>query len=304
MIHTLGEAILDIVIQPDLQTTLQAGGSMLNTAVSLGRSNIPVAFYGKTGADPQGVFIQSFLQSNGVETNALTSAASLQTPLALAWLNTDKDAQYQFYKQKEFPLPCLPILQKGDYLLFGSFFSLQKNIHSAIHKVLAKQSSNDVYVMYDPNFREPHKKDLPLLLSSIEKNISASNLVRASSEDFQHIFNCNDGAAAWEICRALGARALVYTSGSKGATFYGPDIEVHQASLAKTLKSTVGAGDAFNAGILAFLYKTKWDPSNEWEHSSVEKLLLWGSRFAADVCASPWNYVEKKCLVDLTDNKL
>lgn len=304
MIHTLGEAILDIVIQPDLQTTLQAGGSMLNTAVSLGRCELPVTFYGNTGADPQGDFIRSFLQNNGVGTAALTSASNHQTPLALAWLNPEKEAKYQFYKQKEFPLPSLPKLLKGDFLLFGSFFSLQKNIHNAIHKLLAKQSSKDVYVIYDPNFREPHKKDLPLLLSSIEMNISASSLVRASSEDFQHIFNCSDGAAAWEICRALGAQALVYSRGPKGATFYGPDIVVHQASLAKKIISTVGAGDAFNAGILAFLHKNEWELCSDWKESSAEELLLWGSSFAAKVCASPWNYVEKKCLADLPDNEL
>jgi fructokinase len=277
---------------------------MLNTAVSLGRCGIPVTFYGTSGADPQGEFIRSFLHKNGVGTSGLTSASHHQTPLALAWLNPEKEAQYQFYKQKEFPLPSLPKLLNGDFLLYGSFFSLQENIHNAIHLLLSKHSSDDIFVIYDPNFRKPHKADLPLLRSAIEKNISTSNLVRSSDEDFQHIFDCNDGATAWQICYELGASALVYTRGEKGATFYGKGIQAHQASLAKSVVSTVGAGDAFNAGMLAYLCSNEWKPIASWEKPFAEGLLLWGSRFAAKVCASPWNYVERNCLDDLTDNEL
>jgi fructokinase len=44
MVYCIGETVLDIIFRDDQVIAAKPGGSMLNTAVSLGRSGIPVEF--------------------------------------------------------------------------------------------------------------------------------------------------------------------------------------------------------------------------------------------------------------------
>ena len=68
MVFTLGESLLDIIFSENSQITAKAGGSMLNTAVSLGRSGVNVSMVSETGDDETARIILSFLEANKVQT--------------------------------------------------------------------------------------------------------------------------------------------------------------------------------------------------------------------------------------------
>ncbi|MFK5857387.1 MAG: PfkB family carbohydrate kinase, partial [Bacteroidota bacterium] len=66
MIYTLGESLLDIIITSIDDTVVRPGGAMLNTAVSLGRSNLEVYLITELGDDDTASLITSFLHNNKV----------------------------------------------------------------------------------------------------------------------------------------------------------------------------------------------------------------------------------------------
>ena len=67
-IYTIGETVLDILFKNQLPVTAKAGGACLNSAVTLGRLNLPVYFIGEYGMDEVGNIIDTFLKENHVST--------------------------------------------------------------------------------------------------------------------------------------------------------------------------------------------------------------------------------------------
>ena len=65
-IYTIGETVLDILFKNKLPFTAKAGGACLNTAVTLGRLNLPVYFIGEYGMDEVGNIIDMFRKDNHV----------------------------------------------------------------------------------------------------------------------------------------------------------------------------------------------------------------------------------------------
>jgi sugar/nucleoside kinase (ribokinase family) len=73
------------------------GGSMLNTAVSLGRCGLEVEMITELGQDKIGQTVLEFLAENGVSTSFIQPADGFKTPIALAFLDEKGNAAYSFY---------------------------------------------------------------------------------------------------------------------------------------------------------------------------------------------------------------
>ena len=91
-IYTIGETVLDILFKNKLPFTAKAGGACLNTAVTLGRLNLPVYFIGEYGMDEVGNIIDQFLKDNHVSTQYVYRYYDGKSTLALAFLNENNDA--------------------------------------------------------------------------------------------------------------------------------------------------------------------------------------------------------------------
>ena len=67
-IFGIGETVLDIIFKDGQPQAAKAGGSVLNSAVSMGRMGLPVSFISEYGLDDVGELIDNFLNENGVNT--------------------------------------------------------------------------------------------------------------------------------------------------------------------------------------------------------------------------------------------
>lgn len=291
MIHTVGEALLDVFIRPGGQAWHMPGGSMFNTAISLGRAGEEVSFAGIAGDDHQGSYIATFLTENGAGSTHLRLIPGFRTPLALAWIDEKGEASYTFYRD-EFPFQelILPDTKPGDIVLFGSFFSLHDGIHERINSWVRKCRSNDVFAIYDPNYRLPHKSELNRLIDRIVSNVSNADIVKGSDADFNMIFGAKSGEEAWEYIRSFGCRALVYTRGAQGVSWYSAEHQMHLPALEVNVVSTVGAGDAFSAGMIAYLAHRRDKTEALKDERFIHGMLSEGLKFAAHVCGSDSNY--------------
>jgi len=294
-IFAFGETVYDIIFKNSQPVAAKAGGSMLNTSVSLGRLGLDVKFVSDLGKDLIGNTIISFLSENGVSTNLIECYENRKTAIAIAFLDERNDASYTFYK--DFPKNRLSSLtfdfEEGDIILFGSFFALTESVRPVLLKFLNQAREKGCIIIYDPNFRKPHLHELEKLKPFILENIALSDLVRASDEDFNLIFGVDNSKDAFKIIRNLGCDNLIYTANSKDVIMMSQKCTVMAKVPVIEPVSTIGAGDNFNAGVIWTLAKHEVT-KNKMENLPVnvmESILANGISFSAGVCMSYENYI-------------
>jgi fructokinase len=296
-IYGIGETVLDIIFKDSQPQAAKAGGSVLNSVVSIGRMDLPVSFISEYGQDDVGNLIDIFLRDNGVDTSCVHRFVDGSTSLALAFLDSKNDAHYTFYKdlpEKRLDI-IFPVIEKDDIVQCGSFYAIWPEIREKFRKFIMTARDKGALVLYDPNFRKTHMSELDILKPLIIENMKLASLLRGSDEDFRNIFGAENIDEAWEVVKEY-CKCLVYTVNVEGVyvrtkTFSGK-FPVHKI----TPVSTIGAGDNFNAGMLTAIY------SNILTREQLEsigekdwlKIITSAVDFATHVCLSYENYISKE----------
>lgn len=285
-VYTIGESLVDIIFKNGHPIAAKAGGSMLNTAVSLSRSGIKVYHISEYSNDEAGVLIQNFLLSNNIGTDYINRYTDGKTAIALAFLDKNKDAKYSFYKQYPYKRLqiVMPIFKSEDILLFGSFYSLQDEVRKEVMGIVREAKSKGCTIIYDPNIRNPHKNDMPTLRHRVEENFMHTDIVRASNQDFENIFGITEAADAWLLCQKYNVKFLLYTMNKNGTYHFSRKSVDFYPSKAIDPVSTIGAGDSFNAGLIKGILES--EKNIEWP-----KAIEYGIDFATKVCMSLENYI-------------
>ena len=255
-IYTIGETLFDIIFKNGQPQAGKAGGAMLNSSVSLGRIGLPVHLISEYGDDDIGQIIDDFLKSNGVSTAYTDHFKEGSTALAIAVLNEKNDASYTFYKNyppKRFEMD-FPKIRKDDIILCGSIYAITREIRQKFVTFVKGAAASGGVVLYDPNFRKAHASELDELRPLIVENIQMASLIRGSDEDFQNIFGASSPDDAWDVVRQY-CSCMVYTASSEGVfvrtTNFSGSFPVRKIKPF----STIGAGDNFNAGMIAAIFK-------------------------------------------------
>ena len=294
-IYAIGETVLDIIYKNGKVVSSTPGGSMLNTSVSLGRIRFPISFISEIGKDLVGIFILGFLKKNGVNTNRIDLFEDGKSALALAFLDENENAEYSFYKSypKERLNVTLPDFNVNDVFLFGSFFSIDREVRDKIQSILISAKSNDCICIYDPNFRMPHIHDLPFVMEYIKENISYADIVRGSNEDFQLIFGTQNADDTFEHILKCGSEVLIYTKGGDSVEVRTKKLKLFFPVEKVELKSTIGAGDTFNSGIVYKLYSLGIDKKSivDLSQECWSEIIMTSITFAAEVCQSFENFI-------------
>ncbi len=291
-IYGIGETVLDIIFKNNQPQAAKAGGSVLNSAVSMGRMKLPVSFISEYGNDQAGKLIDDFLRENGVDTSHVHRFTDGSTALALAFLNEKNDAKYDFYK--DYPQNRLnimfPDIHKDDIVQCGSFYAIWPEIREKFKKFIQTSYDKGALILYDPNFREAH--DINQLRPLVIENMRKASLLRGSDEDFKNIFGTTGPDEAWSAVKDY-CNCLVFTANVKGVSVRTPSFSGEFPVQKITPVSTIGAGDNFNAGMLTSIYR------NNIGKQDLEKLgeKQWSGiistavAFATHVCMSYENYI-------------
>jgi fructokinase len=301
-IYGIGETVFDIIFKNGQPQAAKSGGAMLNSTVSLGRIGLPVYFISEYASDNVGNIIDDFLHGNGVGTEYVDHFTEGKTKLALAFLNEKNDANYTFYQ--DYPVKRLniefPDIMKDDIILCGSIYAITGEIREKFRALTTRAKENGAIVIYDPNFRPTHSSDLDFLKPMIVENMQTARLIRGSDEDFKNIFGANTPDEAWKIIRNY-CNCLVYTANAEGV--YVRTVSYEGKFAVKAIKpvSTIGAGDNFNAGMMAAIYRNgitvdQLDSMGEKEWS---KVISMGVDFATNVCLSYENYISEEFASEL-----
>jgi len=295
---------MDMVFKNDQPEAAVPGGSTFNAMISLGRTVPSFAPEAKLymvteiGDDHVGDIICDFLKDNNIENDFVTRHENTQTNVSMAFLNERNDAQYEFYKDPSVRiLPAekaseLPF-EKGDILLFGSFYALNLKLRPYLTAALKAAKAAGVTIYYDINFRKNHLKELPELLPVIEENCRYCDFVRGSDEDFNYLFGLTDPDEVYEQKMSRLCPNIICTCGSKPVRVFSPAARgTYEVRQVKTV-STIGAGDNFNAGFVAGLVKFGVGGATEMTADLWSRLVNNATRYSSKVCESMFNYVDK-----------
>jgi fructokinase len=295
-IYGIGETVFDIIFKNGQPQAAKAGGAMLNSTVSLGRIGLPVFFISEYASDNVGKIIDAFLLDNGVSTNYIDHFTQGKTKLALAFLNEKNDASYTFYQ--DYPEERLsidfPKIEKDDIILCGSIYAITGEIRKKFMDLINSAKENGAIVIYDPNFRPTHSSDLEKMKPLVIANMQAAKLIRGSDEDFKNLFGASTPDEAWDVVRKY-CNCMVYTANARGV--FVRTISYSGQFSVKQIKpvSTIGAGDNFNAGMMAAIYRNKITAGQieKMGEEQWSKVISMGVDFATNVCMSYDNYISE-----------
>ncbi len=302
-IYAIGETLLDIIFKNSQPQAAKPGGAMLNSTVSLGRIGLPVYLVSEYADDDIGNIIDDFLHNNGVGTGFVDHYMEGNTALAIAMLNEKNDASYTFYKN--YPLKRLemgfPLVNKDDIILCGSIYAITTEIRKKFTDFISIAGKQGAIVMYDPNFRLAHASELEELKPLIIENMQMARIIRGSDEDFKNIFNADTPDEAWKVTRKY-CNCLVYTASAEAVyvrtSFFSGRFPVRKLNPV----STIGAGDNFNAGMIAAIYRNNIsiEQLNKIGEEEWSKIISTGVDFASDVCMSYENYISREFAKKMT----
>lgn len=289
---------MDIIFHGEQPTAAVPGGSSFNSIISIGRTGIPAIFIGETGDDEVGHRIANFLKENRISSEYLTMCKDVKSAVSLAFLDEKHDAHYMFYKQPPHISPDArtPEVGEGDIVQYGSYYAIAPCIRRQVKSFLEHARRQNAILYYDLNFRRTHRHELDSLLPAIHENFRLSDVVRGSADDFEIMYGMRDAEAVYHRHIAPFCPLFICTHGSEGITLCTPQgIRRFDVPPVHTV-STVGAGDNFNAGFIYGLikYGIRHDDLPALSGELWEKLMDCGREFAANVCASVHNSIDKE----------
>jgi fructokinase len=261
MIVVAGEALVDLIPTPVGDLGVNPGGGPFNTARWLGRLGADVGSLGSIAADPLGQRLRDALLEAGVALD-LVVATQLPTTLAVAQLDAAGAAQYSFYTdgtssgdlEPEQALARLP--QALDALYLGGLALVLEPIATALTRAVEVARRRGAVVMVDPNVRASLIRDRPAYLERLWGVLAKTDVLKLSVEDVAWL---EPGESPAELPLAAarrlldrGPRIVLLTGGAGGATVFTADGETAIPAVAVEVVDTIGAGDAFSAGFLAY----------------------------------------------------
>ena len=278
----IGETILDIIFRNDQPQKAVPGGSVFNGLISLGRLNVPVSFISELGNDRVGDMIRDFMEDNHITTEFVDRFPDGKSPISLAFLDDDKNANYIFYKDypaQRLEVP-LPKIEKDDIFVFGSYYSLNPVLRTRMVEFLQYAQERKAIIYYDPNFRKAHAHEAIRLMPTVLENLEFADIVRGSDEDFQNLYGKSDAQKVYKEHIQFYCDRFLTTHGANGVNLHTRNFTRHFDSPQIQPLSTIGA---VRHADLPSLDQDTWG-----------KIIRCGMDLASEVCQSYDNYVSKE----------
>jgi fructokinase len=274
----VGELIADIVVVDErtdnaralrprgdasdrtLHLIARPGGSPANVAVGLARLGVAASFAGRLSSVGVGPWLAGYLASNGVDTGFSVKASEAPT-LAVVSLDSAGVPSYRFYgadtadwhwRREELPTPerlAVAALHTGSLAT-----TTPPGCQALASWVADIHAGGAVLVSYDPNVRVSRLSAPAALAAQVDSWVRRADLVKVSQDDLAVLHPGTDATAIARGWAGLGPELVVLTLGAEGSMAFRPDgSTVASPAPPVQVVDTVGAGDAFCAGLLAWL---------------------------------------------------
>ncbi|MBK5935200.1 fructokinase [Rhodovulum imhoffii] len=251
MILCCGDALIDIL--PD--GIERPGGAAYNTAILLARLGQRAGLLAGLSHDSGGQRLCKGLKDAGVSFD-LCPLSDSPSPRALVTLENGTP-RYRFEdtgsagRQLTFDdLPPLP--DSVEALVLGGI-SLTGDPSATAFETLMAQETSARITLLDPNIRPAAIEDEQAFRDRLDRMIALADIVKLSAEDLSWLEGPGNAEEKAHGFLAHGPGLVCLTLGAEGAVAFthGTRLALPATKVAET--DTVGAGDSFNAGLMAAL---------------------------------------------------
>jgi fructokinase len=289
-----GEALIDFTLARVGKAEgyrAHPGGSPYNVAVGLGRLEVRVAFLGRISQDFFGERLRQNLRDNGVDVRYVREG---REPSTLAFVHAPKGAepQFAFYGEgtadRRLRPEDVPAAFPADVhaLHFGSISLVLEPAATTLEGVMRREHGRHL-VSLDPNVRPGLIADRDAYRARLEGWVRAADVVKVSRADLSWLYPEDPVERIAERWKGLGPALVVVTLGREGAEGWGNAGMCRVPGMRVRVVDTVGAGDAFTSGLLAWVYRSDRLTRGGVERLSTDELaaaLGYANRVAALTC--------------------
>ena len=244
----VGESLVDIVRQHD-RVVEHPGGSPMNVSFGLGRLGMDVTFLTRLGDDDRGRSLVEHLASAGVVV-VPGAVPGVQTSTAQATLSENGSAEYHFEIDWSVDSDIGEV--EADVLHFGSIAAFLSPGATGVRQ-LVESRCHQLTVTFDPNIRPALLGERESAVVDVERSVALCDVVKASDEDLEWLYPGESADAVADRWIALGAGLVFVTRGCNGSLARTSAVRVETPSRLVEVVDTIGAGDAYMAGIISAL---------------------------------------------------
>lgn len=268
---TAGEALIDFTAEHASNGRLyraQPGGSPFNVAIGLARLGVDTGFLGCLSTDRFGERLREHLRDNRVDERCVC-AQDAPSPLAFVYQGESGDPAFSFYGDGT----ADALLARADLpgafeselraIHLGSIAMIRRPVGKTLSDLMLRESDRRV-ISFDPNVRPALMPERAVYLNQLDTWLRHVTLVKVSRADLAWLHPDRDPMAIARSWLAMGPDWVVVTLGGDGALGAAPSGVVEVESPAVDVVDTVGAGDAFTAGLLAWLH----------DHDRLDRALI------------------------------
>jgi len=297
MILVCGEALVDLFAElhapdgPILRVAV--GGSPLNVAVALARLETPVGFFGGLSVDCFGSLLADAMQREGIDTS-LVKRSARPTPLVLVSPDRHGNPSYTFYAQEtavqDVGLVDVsgPLPSSVQAIALGSYALAVEPVGTSLLSLAEREAGRRVIAL-DCNLRPALVGSLASWRTRIEQLARCASIFKLSDEDFAsgwgEAAQPEEQATGW---LKQGVKLVVMTHGARGATCWHHSGRVGVPAFPTPIVDTVGAGDSFQAALLARLTQKGLLSSSaltSLDATSIADAMRYASLAAGMTCA-------------------
>ncbi|MEA5050770.1 MAG: carbohydrate kinase family protein [Oscillospiraceae bacterium] len=271
-LYVVGDVCVDVLIpvsgllaaneaqlRRSLDFRINAGGTCGNTVAALARLGLHPVFLGSVGADFGGRFIRQELSAMGVDMDSAIVEPERNTINVFAFINEDGERNlWAFptvdpaYTQLDLSRVDLAKVCGGCWLhSSGMNYALDGQMREALPRLFKAAYERGVPTSFDLNTRMGRPEDLdPGVRAAVLETLPYVRYLLGSAKDEFYSFcprpDWRDSARSF----VTDARTVIARTGKDGAFVVSREGEFELRPYSVTVKDTVGAGDAFNAGFI------------------------------------------------------
>lgn len=261
---TIGESM--ILMQPMTEGPLAytplftrtIAGAESNVSVGLTRLGRKVRWISRLGADPFGDIIQSTLAGEGIDVSFVERDPQRPTAIYFKEFKGYGDPNVYYYRKGSAVSQLAPEQVKPAWFqgarhlhVTGITPALGPNTADAVREAMTQARSQGLTVSFDPNLRRklwPEEEARRTLLSLVP----LCDLFLPGLDEAEFLLGAHSEQKYGELLLEMGPKAVALKLGERGARGFldGQSIQVEPYRVDHVV-DTVGAGDAFAAGLLS-----------------------------------------------------
>ncbi len=245
-IIAIGELLWDAL--PD---GYQLGGAPLNVAADLKNLGVDAYIISAAGQDDLGRQALNALRDIGLNTD-LVQINDQPTGLVQVEIDEDGSPVYEIinsraWDQIRFNIQIKEAVADADFLVFGTLIFRSEISSSTIRSILGSFKGKCIV---DVNFRKPFYSE-----ALVDEVFGFADILKINEEELDEISSWKQIQGNYrEVVCALSdlynLEIVILTRGGQGAVLYLDGVFFEQSAVKVDVVNTVGAGDAFLAGVI------------------------------------------------------